>query len=216
MEAQFWINKWKEGQIGFHKNQFNEALLKHFPLMKAEQGEKILVPLCGKSKDLAWLLEKGLIVKGVELYENAVEAFFVENNYTDFVKDQKGDFINYSIPGLTISCGDFFKIDRIEQYDLVYDRASLVALPPEMRKDYAKVIKDVLKQGGKYFLIVYEYDQNEMSGPPFSISEDEIKELYGKDFLIKLVESEAPVTEGPRLKELAGFQQKVYLLEKTA
>jgi len=216
VEAQFWIDKWKEGQIGFHKDHFNETLIKHFPLMKAEQGQKVLVPLCGKSKDLAWLLEKGLIVKGVELYENAVEAFFVENNFESFTKAQKGDFIDYSIPGLTISCGDFFKIDRSEQCDLIYDRASLVALPHEMRKDYAKVVRDVLKQGGKYLLIVYEYNQNEMAGPPFSISEDEIKVLYSKDFHIKLVESEAPASEGPRLRQLTGFLQKVYLLEKTS
>ncbi|EXF43869.1 thiopurine s-methyltransferase [Pseudomonas sp. BAY1663] len=38
----------------------------------------MLVPLCGKSLDLAWLAGQGFNVLGVELSEKAVEAFFAE------------------------------------------------------------------------------------------------------------------------------------------
>lgn len=214
MEAQFWINKWIEGQIGFHKDNVNEALLKHFALFNSKKEDRVLVPLCGKSRDLAWLRNQGLIVHGVELYEKAVEAFFEENNLETFTKKQNQHFLDYSVENLTISCGDFFKLDRQNSYDLIYDRASLVALPFEMRKNYARLLTEVLKKGGRYLLIVYEYNQEEMAGPPFSISQDEINELYATDFDIKLIESETPADKGPKQSGLTQFYQKVYLLKR--
>ncbi len=213
MDAQFWIDKWKEGQIGFHKNEYNEALTKYFSHLQAKSNEKILVPLCGKSKDLLWLKEQGLVVHGVELYEKAAEAFYSENNLS-FNISAKENFIEYSSSGITISCGDFFNFNTAQKYHHIYDRAALVALPLEMRKRYAKVITDVLQKGGKYLLVVYEYNQDEMSGPPFSVSKNEIEKLYGDHFSIKLLESERPQTEGPKLLELSNFNQNIYLLEK--
>src|SRR5690606_5810549 len=213
MDAQLWIDKWKEGQIGFHKNEFNEALVKYFPYVKPQKNEKVLVPLCGKSKDLLWLKNQELNVHGVELYEKAAETFFLENNLS-FDKSERGDFIDYSSPGITISCGDFFNLSKVDKYHHIYDRAALVALPFDMRRRYAKVISDVLQKGGKYLLVVYEYNQDEMSGPPFSVSKSEIEELYGDHFSIKLLESERPPTEGPKLLELFNFKQNIYLLEK--
>lgn len=214
MDAKFWINAWEEGRTNFHRSQFNEKLLQFFPLLNPKKGERVLVPLCGKTKDLIWLLQSGLTVHGVELYSRPVEEFFPENHLAPVMKNQDGNFTNYSFQNLTISCGDFFKVQGSDVYDLVYDRASLVALPLEMRKEYAKVITRVLKPKGKYLLIVYEYDQSKMEGPPFSVSEDEVHKLYDHHFSIKLVESESPENEGARLSGVLSLKQKVYILEK--
>lgn len=214
MDAQFWINAWDVGRTGFHQETYHEKLTEYFPKLNPHKGQKVLVPLCGKTKDLLWLHSQGLHVHGVELYSQPVEAFFSENKLSPVTKKEDNHFITYTFENIVISCGDFFKLNEKETYDFIYDRASLVALPEFMRKNYAQVIKRSLKTGGQYLLIVYEYDQTELEGPPFSVNEEEIQVLYGDQFSIKLMESKKPVKEGPRLTPLDSLRQKVYLLAK--
>lgn len=214
MDAKFWIQRWEEGQIGFHRENYNESLLKFFPLWNAEKDQRVLVPLCGKTKDMFWLYQQGLQVVGVELAEKAAEAFFEESGFTTYSKKSLDHFTDFAITNLLIRCGDFFKLEERDGFDFIYDRAALVALPEEMRKQYAEVVTKALKQNGKYLLIVYSYNQDEISGPPFSVSDKEVKELFGRNFSIRLLESERPQNEKARASQLNSFVQNIYLLQK--
>jgi len=213
MDAQFWIKAWDEGRTNFHKSSFHEKLLEYFPQFNPHEGQKVLVPLCGKTKDMLWLHGQKLQVHGIELYENPVKDFFLENNLLNYTNTSDNDFINYTFENITISCGDFFKLSPHPTYDFVYDRASLVALPAQMRKDYVNLMKKVVKNGGKYLLIAYEYDQSKMDGPPFSVTEEEIRELYSDSFSITTMDEKRP-DDGPRLANLESIVQKVYILER--
>lgn len=203
MDPQFWLTAWKEGRTAFHRADFHEKLLQYFPELGAREGQRVLVPLCGKTKDLLWLRAQGLDVHGVELSKQAVEEFYRENGLSPG-----------RTPGLEITCGDFFGLDEENAYDLAYDRAALVALPPPMRERYAKVITKALRDGGKYLLITFEYAPGELDGPPFSVLSDEIDRLYGERFTIRRVESEPASDEGPRLAAVKSLRQTVYVLEK--
>ncbi len=214
LEKEFWIKAWTEGRTAFHQREYHAKLTTYFPQLQPTAGQSVLVPLCGKSLDMLWLLSQGLRVHGVELHQEAVEAFFTENRIAPVEKAQNGAFTDYAHDTLRISCGDFFQLDASARYDFVYDRAALVALPFEMRKDYARVITRSLPAGGKYLLVVYEYDQAKMEGPPFSVSSSEIHDLYAANFSIRLMEEEYPKNEGPRLGAVVGLMQKVYFLER--
>ncbi len=212
MEGKFWIDAWEEGRTGFHAPEYQGKLLKFFPELGAKTGQKVLVPLCGKTRDLLWLAEQDLNVHGVELSEKAVSEFFVENHFEAKVSEDPR-FKNFSHKNIKISCGDFFKLTD-QDYDFIYDRAALVALPPEMRKNYAQKISQMIKPGGKYLLLSFEYDQAEMTGPPFSVTEKEVQELYGKHFRIRLVDTSIPKNESPRLSTVTTLFNKTYILEK--
>jgi len=213
VDSEFWIKSWKESRTAFNQQQYHAKLTQYFPQLKPQAGQSVLVPLCGKTIDMVWLASQGLQVHGVELYEGAVEDFFTENKLV-VQKTQSADFVEYSHKNIKINCGDFFKFDSRETFDFVYDRAALVALPDSMRTDYARVITAALKKNGKYLLVVYEYDQSKMEGPPFSISISEIERLYADAFDIQLIESEKPKGEGPRLSAVEGMRQNVYILQK--
>lgn len=214
MDAQFWITAWEEGRTGFHQSQYNDKLIAWFPKLSPLSGQKVLVPLCGKSKDMLWLRDQGLDVHGVELFEEAVKAFFTENHLPAPTIKKDLHYTNYSLDGLTISTGDFFQLEADSSYDLVYDRASLVALPESMRADYVKVLHKALKKNGGYLLLTYEYDQNLMQGPPFSISDEDVRRLYQEHFTIEKVETSAPPVENTRLSAVVSLRQNVYLLRK--
>ena len=214
MDSQFWTTAWNEGKTNFHQENTHEKLLEYFPQLNPERGQRVLVPLCGKSKDLLWLHGLGLHVRGIELHDQAVESFFAENELSPVQKSQDQNFAHYTHKNIVISCGDFFKFGETGAYDFVYDRAALVALPASMRKNYAQVIKQSLKKGGKCLLLTFEYDQSKLDGPPFSVGDSEIHELYENQFAIKLMESNRPENEGPRLATLENLNQNVYILEK--
>lgn len=213
MEKNFWVSRWKEGKTGFHQLQFNDKLLKYFPTFASSPGDKVLVPLCGKTKDMIWLCSQGLSVHGIEFYETAVREFFEENSMR-FEEIDKGDFLHFQGDQITLSVGDFFNLRLESTYDFIYDRASLVALPIEMRKKYAKVIERALKPNGKYLLLTYEYNLEELEGPPFSVLENEVYELYQDNFDIKLLEVSDETFKGPRLAGVSSLLQKVYQITK--
>ncbi len=72
--------------------------------------------------------------------------------------------------------------------DSIYDRAALVALPEEMRKEYTTHLMKITKNAPQ-LLIVFEYDQDAVAGPPFSITEEEIHQHYADDYSIEMLES---------------------------
>ncbi|MDD2942210.1 MAG: thiopurine S-methyltransferase [bacterium] len=180
MHHDFWHERWRQNQIGFHQPVVNLYLQRFWPKLHLKEKARVLVPLCGKSSDMLWLLEQGFQVVGVELSTLAVDAFFAENNLQAAVR-RKGDFVFYELDDLQIYCGDFFAIgtEMLGRIDAVYDRASLIALPPEMRVDYARQMSNLLMPGTESLLITFDYLQEEMSGPPFSVSAEEIEQLYG-------------------------------------
>jgi thiopurine S-methyltransferase len=67
-----WSSRWHENRIGFHKEVVNPRLLKHLPMLTSSNAggkETVFVPLCGKTKDLKFLEEKGFNVVGLEYAE---------------------------------------------------------------------------------------------------------------------------------------------------
>jgi len=173
----------------------------------------VFVPLCGKSNDMLWLLAQGFEVIGVELSPLAVQAFFAENGLS-VTSRQQGKFSVSETEGLSIYCGDFFDLsgNDLAGVNAVYDRASLVALPPEMRTAYALHMQSLLKPGTKTLLVAFDYPQHEMQGPPFSVQTHEVKALYGNWCHVELLQTEDILDREPgfRAKGVTRMQEQVY------
>ncbi|MGO2319568.1 MAG: thiopurine S-methyltransferase, partial [Vibrio toranzoniae] len=157
---EFWHNKWAANQIGFHLEDVNPLLIEFWEKTNPNYEKSVFVPLCGKSEDLIWLASKHEEVQGVELSQIAVRAFFSEHFYTPTVTQINGQHELYQFDELSVYTGDYFTAP-IQPVDIIYDRASLVALPAEMRVQYVERLKQLLKPGGKILLVTLDYDQNE-------------------------------------------------------
>jgi thiopurine S-methyltransferase len=164
-----WLERWREGRIGWHEEGGNASLKKHWHA----SGKRVLVPMCGKTVDMLWLEEQGNSVVGVELSELAVRAFFEENGLNYTVRE--GRLPAYAAGGrdVTIYCGDLFDFDE-NHFTGWYDRGALVATTAEQRPAYAAHIDALLAPGASRLLITLEYDDDIATGPPFSISREEI------------------------------------------
>ncbi|WP_417882767.1 thiopurine S-methyltransferase [Vibrio rumoiensis] len=211
-DQEFWHNKWAENKIGFHLEDVNPLLIEYWKVVSPEQHHSVLVPLCGKTEDLVWLAQKHNDVTGVELSNIAVRAFFAEHFYTPMVTPLNGQHELYQFDELSIYAGDFFTAP-LTQFDRIYDRAALIALPSELRVAYAERIKSLLAPGGKILLVTLDYQQSEMSGPPFSVPAEEVKSLFA-GYKVTHLNRDDGDSEHPRIKQgLSRFAEEVWLIE---
>ena len=197
MNAEFWHSRWQEKRIGFNQSAVNPLLMSYFKQLNVKAGSRIFVPLCGKSIDMAWLAAQGYDVVGVELVETAVQAFFTEQNISPTVHQHADNpaikYYQGQLSGQTITLwvADIFALttEDIGSVNAVYDKAALIALPADMRVQYSAQMYQ-LSANAPQFIITLTYDQSKKSGPPFSISSEQIQQYYGNNYHISELESE--------------------------
>ncbi len=217
MEKEFWLERWERAEIGFHQAEVNPWLARHWNRLAPAPGSRVFVPLCGKSLDMVWLRQNGHPVIGVELSPLAVEAFFYELGISPSTS-HSGQFQQCEADGIRILCGDFFNMTRadLDGAEAVFDRASLIALPPEMRQRYAQHMLDILPAGARTLLVTVEYDQSEMSGPPFAVTPDEVHALYGVRAHVELLERADVLAANERFRArgLTRLHENIFMLTR--
>ena len=202
MDPSFWRERWKNKEIGFHQPEFDRALQKHWQRLELHAGAKVFVPLCGKSLDMVWLAQQGHHVIGAELSEQAVDEFFAERELIPTVRTA-GSFTIKSTGPYEIWCGDFFDLPANAVADVggVYDRAALIALPADMQRRYAEKMKAMLPAEARILLITLDYDQRQMSGPPFSTPRQTVLDLFGDRYECAQVVSRDVLVDHPHFKQ---------------
>ena len=217
MQAQFWLQRWRKGQIGFHRDSVMPALEKYWPSLSLPLGSRVFVPLAGKSKDMLWLASQGFRVLGVELSPLAVEQFFEENTLEPTIHDSA--YGRHFVAGdIELICGDVFALDAeaLSSCAGMYDRAALIALPAELRRRYAAHLSHALPTQCRMLLITVDYAQAEMEGPPFSVNADEVQSLYAEDWRITALERADILSSEPRYiaRGLTALHTSVFQLHR--
>ena len=206
-----WESRWQEGRIGFHLPEVNSYLLRYSDKLLTQDPESVFVPLCGKTLDLPWLAGRTKKVVGIELVQKAVQDFFKENKLTHSIQ-QSGKLNLFSSDTIVLFQGDFFDLNKEQtaSFDAIYDRASIVAFDQPERARYVNHLMSFLEPGGRILLITLEYDQNQMTGPPFSVPADEIERLYALYGELELLETSDILDERFRKKGLDGMLERVF------
>jgi thiopurine S-methyltransferase len=212
MQPDYWLERWQEGRIGFHREHENPRLVEHHERVLGPTI-RVLVPLCGKSADLEWLAVQGHEVVGIELSDLAARAFFTERR-VEPKQDQRGKFVAYSHGAISIFVGDFFDATpELTGYcDGVYDRAALIALPAELRARYAAHLPSLLAPKARMLLVTLDYDAE--GGPPFRVAPHEVGELYARARITSLGSVDARAeTPGPVARGATFVNEDSYLIE---
>jgi thiopurine S-methyltransferase len=215
MQPEFWHQRWALDQIGFNQPHVNPYLQRFWSELGVKKRERVFVPLCGKSVDMTWLVQQGVSVVGVELSEKAVEDYFSACNVQPMT-EQRGTFKVYSQGGCEIWCGDFFKLTAkdIGNCSVLYDRAALIALPPEMRWRYVQHLNKILPADCRGLLITLDYEQSEVAGPPFSVAEDEVVQLLSLEWRLKVIAEENVLEQSRKFADAGAtrLSEQVYSL----
>ncbi len=164
---------------------------------------------------MIWLESHGYRVMGVELSEQAVEAFFNEQSLTPHIR-QQGAFKVYASGLIEVWCGDFFAVDAeaVSDCTALYDRAALIALPPLMRAQYAEHLNTLLRPGCKGLLITLDYDQTQKAGPPFAVTDEEVRVLLGLRWGLNVLEKQDILGESWKFVQdgVTRLEERVYQL----
>ena len=202
MNPEFWQKRWQEGRIGFNQSAVNPLLTEYIDHLDLAAGNRVFVPLCGKSIDMVWLATQGYDVVGVELVETAVQEFFAEQDIVPTVhKHTTTSTLKYyqgQLSGQTITLwvADIFALTPkdIGPIDAVYDKAALIALPADMRVRYSEQVRKLSSDTSKVdganneitpqLLLTLNYDQRKKNGPPFSINANQLEQYYSAHYQI--------------------------------
>ncbi|MGY0557318.1 MULTISPECIES: thiopurine S-methyltransferase [unclassified Lysobacter] len=217
MEPEFWQQRWHEGRIGFHQDRETPLMLKHWPAVHAAPSSRVFVPLAGKSLDMAWFAARGHRVLGAELSATAIGQFFAEHALEPEVTESTVGR-HYRADGIELIQGDVFALGTATLADcnIVYDRAALIALPPPMRRRYVREVYAKLPAGCRGMLITLEYPQAEKSGPPFSVEETEVRELFEPHWNVEVLERRDILAQQPQFiaEGVTALQTVVYRLHR--
>ena len=215
MQSEFWLERWQRNEIGFHQQAFNAHLQEYWKHLRVPPEGPVFVPLCGKSRDMLWLRAQGHPIVGVEISALALRDFFAEHGLTA-QHSSRPPFDIWQADGIELLCGDFFDLASSDLVSIagVYDRASLIALPPPLRERYVAKLAEILPAQVEALLVTMEYPQGQMQGPPFSVSEEEVRALYDWHYQIDTLYTKDILAENPRFRErgLSYLVEKVYHL----
>jgi len=211
MQPEFWHQKWQKGEIGFHEGLPNAFLVSYIDSLRLVEGSRVFLPLCGKTRDIAWLLAKGYRVAGAELSELAVKSLFAELGIEALISSA-GSMTRYCAQNIDIFVGNIFDLNEamLGKVDAVYDRAALVALPVQMRRDYTAHLTAITVAANQ-LLVTFEYDQSLLDGPPFSVTAAEVEQHYQRCFHVMCLE-QRELAGG--LKGKAAATESAWLLTK--
>lgn len=242
MQAEFWLEKWAQPNPGWIQEKTNSRLIRYWSSLGLDANAPVLVPLCGDSIDMDWLVASGHRVCGADLSLTAIQAWAQRHDLT--LEEVKADGRADSLMRWNVSagtevfvqteaaqgaveqlapqflCGDFLSLsagDLPMPPQAVYDRAALIALPSDMRKMYAAKLMELLQPGCRILLITLAYDQQKMKGPPFSVEDEEVEKLFSAGFIIERLGSSG----GPEIvgnlsgRGLDSANESVFLLTRT-
>ena len=210
MQDEYWHQKWAKNDIGFHKAEANPLLTQHFESLNAAKGDRIFVPLCGKSLDIAWLLSNGYRVAGAELSRTAIEQLFEGLKLTPTITPAR-NLTLFQAENIDIFVGNLFDLSAadLRPVHCIYDRAAMVALPAEIRLKYARLLAEITGHA-RQLLLTYAYDQDLAKGPPFSVVDEEVRGHYEASYrLSHLAKIELP----KGIKGQVDATETVWLLE---
>lgn len=187
MHPEFWHDRWQRQQIGFHEPVVNPLLIRHFDALNLPPDARLFVPMCGKTLDIDWLLERGHAVVATKLSPIAVTMLFERLGLAPAVADAGKSLECWRAGPLEVWVGDHFHVQpaQLGGADAVYDRAALIAMPADMRPAYARQMLSLVPRAPQ-LLITLEYDQSRLDGPPFSVDGGELRRLYPRHTLHRL------------------------------
>jgi thiopurine S-methyltransferase len=97
----------------------------------------------------------------------------------------------------------------------VYDRAAIVAIEPDIRHLYSQHMLHIIPHSAAMLMVLLEYDQEVVVGPPFSVTQSEVDSYYAQRYHIETLFREEMIDKEPRWRErgLQSFKETVLKLK---
>ena len=157
----FWEERYRGGVTPWDAAGVPPALAAWLPAQAAPM--RVLIPGCGRGYEVSAFAGHGHDVLAIDFSDAAVEE----------ARGRLGKLAG------RVRAADFFRIPERE-FDLVYERTFLCALPRGLWPQWGRRIAELIRPGGRLAGFFF-FDDNER-GPPFGTSQEKLEELLGEAF----------------------------------
>ena len=196
-----WHDRWQHGKTAWDldgPHPLTRGLLSEVSSMDASFFSGAwMIPGCGRAHDVVELIRSGASrVMACDLVPLAMEE----------ARSRYGD-----LPNVFFDCRDVSEIPVSESgaYSGIFDRAMLCALNGRERDGYVAAVRQYLRQGGVFVSIPFRQTSAPDSGPPFQISEAQLRTLFGAGWeILKLEGVISPACDQKILSEWVFIARK--------
>lgn len=169
----FWEKLYAAGQDGWELGEPAPALVQRLEAgLPLAPGTRVAVPGAGRGHDARLLARRGYQVTGFDFAEAAVrEARRLAEEEGVRVAFERRDVFSLAA-------------DYTEAFDAVWEYTCFCAIDPGRRAEYVRTMRTILKPGG-WLLACFFPLRRRGAGPPFPVSELEVRRLFAPGFRIE-------------------------------
>jgi SAM-dependent methyltransferase len=162
----FWDERYRAGFTPWDARGVPPALVRF--LESSPPGRRVLVPGCGSAYEAGYLHHHGFDVMAIDIAPVALA--------------RAREVLGGEVADRVLRQADFFTLD--DEFDWIYERALLCALPPRLWPDYGAAVSRLLRPGGLLagFFFVDDAAGEPRRGPPFAAHRAEIDGLFRPGF----------------------------------
>ena len=157
-----WEEAWRAGITPWDAGTSPPALRSLLDRGIVPRG-RVLVPGCGAGYDLSALAREDREVVGIDLSEQAREAFLAAHS---------------DLPGSVVyEVTDFFSFEPPAGFDFVWDYTFFCALDPDQRTPWSDVMKRLVKPAGVLATLLFPFEDpiSGTQGPPWPVNADMVR-----------------------------------------
>lgn len=173
---EFWDLCYQQGMTPWEYGTFAPPLKTFLETPYKMPPGKLAVLGCGTGHDALLLARSGYQVTAIDFSQHAINATYKR-------------FQEAGVAGTTgflLQRNIFDLFEYHGYFDSVFEHTCFCSISPDNRKRYFFAVRDLLRQGGK-FLALWWIGERRGGGLPFSISKDEIFEMFDGTFSFDLV-----------------------------
>lgn len=168
---EFWTDLYARGGDGWDLRQPSPPLvefLDHTPLVPG----RVAVPGCGRGHDARHLARRGHVVVGFDFSPAAIaEARALARSDGLAVEFVERDI--FTLP-----------LDHERAFDGVWEYTCFCAIDPKRRAEYVRAMGAIVRPGG-WLLACFFPMRRRAAGPPFAVSEREVRRLFTPGFRLE-------------------------------
>jgi len=191
---EFWTDLYARGRDGWELRQPAPPLVEFVERTPPPPG-RVAVPGCGRGHDVRYLCRRGYEAVGFDFSRTALREAVALGR----AEGSPAEFVERDIFALAR--------DHANAFDGVWEYTCFCAIDPARRGEYVRSMAAILRSGG-WLLACFFPMRRRGAGPPFAVSQREVRRLFGARFRIE--RAYTPRSARPRLG-----QEWMVLLRKT-
>jgi len=196
-----WDGRYRNSDTPWCKGREHPSLVRILDaVLPRDFDGRILVPGCGRGRDVGSIarLHPHATIHAVDVSKAALDDAAAHLGGISQVRLLHGDFLNRE-----------WLMDAVGMVDMLWEHTCFCAIDPSLRPSYAASASAVISPGGVLAGVFFLNLDDEGAGPPWNCPENELRDLFGKEFEFEFCRESVDTFDGRQGEEYAVCMRRV-------